>query len=190
MNIYKELLARFYEVKGEDIERHTKDDDLKSLLKNLSVCEEIKDVYGIDLTDNNLFNNVEAYTVNNFRTRLHMRGGDGYIGLFSEIYNSDKQPSNKEMLLKISHPTGAYIFGDYYPRDFFDKFFQEVQERTNVEYVDAPNHSLYYTLENVMETLRVYKEIYEEYVEKNKENYRLEMIRRKKAELEKLEASL
>lgn len=189
MNIYKELLDRFCEVKGDDIERNTKDYDLKSLLKHLYICKEIKDAYTIDLTSK-LFINLNVSSVNAFNSRVNMRGGDGYIGLFSEIYNSDKQPNDEQMLLKISHSTGAYMFGDYYPRDFFDKFFQEVQERTNVEYVDIVNRSLYYTLENVMETLQLYKEIYEEYVEKNKENYRLEMIKRKKAELEKLEAEL
>jgi hypothetical protein len=190
MNLYRELLDKFYEVKGKDIANFTKDKDLESLLNSLSVCVEIKDAYDIDLTNKNVFKNFNVYNINKFNASISMSSGDGYIGLFSEIYNSDKQPKGEQMLLKISHPTGAYIFGDYYPSGFFNKFFQELQERTKVEYVDSLNNSLYYTLENAMESLRLYKEIYAKYSKNNEENYKIEMIRRKKEELERLESQL
>ena len=59
-----------------------------------------------------------------------------------------------------------------------------------VEYVDILNHSLYYTLENVMESITIYKEVYKEYVEKNKENYKKVMIEQKKLEIERLQKEL
>jgi hypothetical protein len=190
MNLYKELLERFYEVKGHDIKSFTKDKDLESLLNQLSICGEIKEKYEIDLMDTTIFSRFNVLNADNFNACVYMNGGDGYVGSFSKIYNSDKQPNGEEMLFKISHPTGAYIFGDYYPSDFFNKFFEEIINKTNVEYIDPVNHSLYYTLENSLDALYIYKKICREYVEKNKENYKLEMIKRKKEEIEKLENQL
>jgi hypothetical protein len=189
MNIYEELLNRFHEVKGTEFGSFTEDKKLDELLKRLSTCEQINEKYGIDLTTNQ-FNVMNISSVNKFNASVSMCGGDGYIGLISEIFNSDKQPEVAEMLLKISHPTGAYIFGDYYPQAFFNDFFEEVKRESNPKYVDPLNKSLYYTLENAMNVLDIYEKIHKKYSERNKENYRQEMIRRKKIELENLEKQL
>ena len=75
-------------------------------------------------------------------------------------------------------------------RYFFNEFFKELQDRTKVEYVDPINHSLYYTLENAMESISIYNEVYTEYREKNKENYNKVMIEQKKLEIERLQKEL
>ena len=188
MNIYEEFLNRFHEVKGIEFGSFTEDKKLDELLVKLSSCEKIKEKYGIDLMDRK-FTIRNISSENKFNASISMCGGDGYIGLVSEIFNSDKQPETPEMLLKISHPTGAYIFGDYYPQIFFNEFFEEVKRETNPEYIDSLNKSLYYTLENAMNVLNNYDKIHKKYVEMNKENYKKEMIRRKKIELENLENS-
>lgn len=190
MNIYKEMLEKLYEVKGREIKSFTKIKDLERLLNTLSICEEIKSKYNIDLTDRDMFNEFNVSTVDSFSAQVSMNGGDGYIRLISEIYNSDKQPIGSEMLFKIAHPTGAYIFGEYYPRDLFNEFFEELKNRTNFEYLDDVNHSLYYKIENMLESLGIYNKIYKEYSEKNKENYKKEMIKRKKEEIERLESEI
>ena len=189
MNVYDKMLKQFQKEKGTEIRKYTKEDDLVGLLKTLSTCDKIKDKYGIDLIDK-MFSNVSVVDINRFSANIYMNGGDGYIGIISEIYNSDKQPPNPQLLLKISHSTGAYIFGDYYPKDLFNEFFAELQVRTKVEYVDILNHSLYYTLENAMESIAIYKEVYKEYIEKNKENYKKVMIEQKKLEIERLQNEL
>ena len=189
MNIYEELLNRFHEVKGSEFKSFTEDKNLDKILNKLSICEKINEKYGIDLTSRK-FSNFNVTNENKFNASVSMCGGDGYIGLFSEIFNSKKQPEVAEMLLKISHSTGAYIFGDYYPYEFFDEFFEEVRNKTKPKYVDPLNHSLYYTLENVMNTLDIYQKIYSIYSEMNKENYKKEMIKLKKAEIEALEKSV
>ena len=73
---------------------------------------------------------------------------------------------------------------------FFNDFFEEVKRESNPKYIDPLNKSLYYTLENAMNVLDIYEKIHKKYSEKNKENYRQEMIRRKKIELENLEKRL
>lgn len=189
MNVYDKMLKQFQKEKGTEIRKYTKEADLECLLKTLSTCEKIKDRYNIDLIDK-MFSNVSVVDINKFSALIYMGGGDGYIGTISEICNSDKQPPNPQLLLKISHSTGAYIFGDYYPTDLFNEFFAELQAKTKVEYVDVCNHSLYYTLENAMESITIYKEVYKEYVEKNKENYKKVMIEQKKREIERLQKEL
>ena len=190
MNVYDKMLRQFYKEKGEEIRKFTKEDDLEKILKTLSTVEKIKDKYGIDFNDSKLFNSYNVTDIYRFNASVSMRGGDGYIGTISKIYNSDKQPSKPQLLLKISHSTGAYIFGNYYPIDFFNEFFKELQDKTKVEYVDPINHSLYYTLENAMESISIYNEVYAEYREKNKENYNKVMIEQKKLEIEKLQKEL
>ena len=189
MNVYDKMLKQFQKEKGTEIRKYTKEDDLEGLLKTLSTVEKIKEKYGIDLIDK-MFRSFNVTDISRFSANIYIGGGDGYIGTFSEIYNSDKQPPSPQLLLKISHSTGAYIFGDYYPKDLFNEFFAELQAKTKVEYVDILNHSLYYTLENVMESITIYKEVYKEYVEKNKENYKKVMIEQKKLELERLQMEL
>ena len=189
MNVYEKMLKSFYKEKGSDLKSFTKEKDLESLLKTLSTCEYIKEKYGIDLSSRNLFSSFNVSDINKFNANVYMHGGDGYIGLISEVYNASNQPKEPEMLLKISHTTGAYIFGDYYPSDLFEEFFKAIQDKTDVKYMDPINHSLYYSLENTVETLKIYEEIYKEYTEKNKENYKKVMIERKKAELKALESN-
>lgn len=190
MNVYDKMLKQFYKEKGESIRKYTKEEDLEGLLKTLSTVEKIKEKYGIDLNDDKMFRNFNIIDIYRFNAQVYMSGGDGYIGTISEIYNSDKQPPSPQLLLKISHLTGAYIFGEYYPTDLFNEFFDELKSRTKVEYIDMPNHSLYYTLENAMESITTYKEVYKEYIEKNKENYKKVMIEQKKLEIERLQKKL
>lgn len=77
---------------------------------------------------------------------------DARIGYYREgersISWSDdgRQPSN-EWLYQISYPTGAYIFGDSYPKETFNKMFEEMKTY-NPKYVDTANHVLYFTAEN------------------------------------------
>ena len=190
MNVYDKMLKQFYKEKGESIRKYTKEEDLEGLLKTLSTVEKIKEKYGIDFNDSKIFSSFNVTNIYRFNAQVYMSGGDGYIGTISEIYNSDKQPSSPQLLLKISHSTGAYIFGDYYPTDLFNEFFDELRAKTKVEYVDVCNHSLYYTLENAMEAITIYKEVYKEYIEKNKENYKKVMIEKKKLEIERLQKEL
>ena len=187
MNVYEKMLREFHKAKGTELKSFTKEKDLESLLNTLSICENIKEKYGLDLSNRNVFSGFSVSSIDRFSANVYMNGGDGYVGSITGIYNSAKQPKSSQILLKISHPTGAYIFGDYYPVDLFNEFFSEVIENTMVEYCDHVNHSLYYTLENTMDTLKKYDEIYKKYIEKNKENYRRIMIERKKHEIEALE---
>lgn len=115
-----------------------------------------------------------------------------YIGFFDgkhrRISCSDdgRQPKN-ETLLYIGYPTGAYIFGDDYPIEFFQKFFLELKTY-NPKYIDSANKSLYFDLDNAGKIYNAYDSIIKRYYEENKEDLRQRKIKQLKEELSKLEA--
>lgn len=105
------------------------------------------------------------------------------IYIFKNITNhGDIEP---EELLKISFPTGAYIFGDDYYTKFFDEFF-EALKLVKPKYKDDINHALYYSSDNGKEAYEHYKKTYEEYREKYKEYVKQRKIERLEEELKAL----
>lgn len=115
-----------------------------------------------------------------------------YIGIFDgerrriSWPDDGRQPKN-ETLLYISYPTGAFIFGDDYPTEFFQKFFLELKTY-KPKYIDSANKSLYFSLDNAGKIYNDYDSIIKRYYEKNKEDLRQRKIKQMKYELSKLEA--
>ena len=89
-------------------------------------------------------------------------------------YEADGKEPNDEFLLAISFSTGAYIFSEDYPKEYFQMFFDELQTY-NPDYKDIANSSLYWKIENGVEIfskfhsiLDKYKQEYNEYAKKEK----------------------
>ena len=91
--------------------------------------------------------------------------------------DDDKQICGR--FLKISFSTGAYIFGEDYPQEFFQRFFGELKG-LSPESVDSANKCLYFSMENAGKAYESYKDILKKYREEN----RVDALRRraKKAE--------
>lgn len=92
-----------------------------------------------------------------------------------------RQPDN-ELLLKIGFCTGAYMFGNDYPTDFFEQFFTHLKTFAP-KYVDDANHCLYWSMDNAKDIWNVYPELLKEWHQKNKEDLK---ERRKKHLMEEL----
>ncbi len=111
-------------------------------------------------------------------------GGEVRIGYYGEgedrISWSDdgRQPSN-EWLYRISYPTGAYIFGDSYPKETFNKMFEEMKTYSP-KYTDTANHVLYFTSENAKTFHDNFKKIENKY----RGMVQDELNRKRKRELE------
>lgn len=95
-----------------------------------------------------------------------------------------KQPNN-EMLMNISFPTGAYIFGEDYPEEFFYEFFSELI-KLKPKYKDTRNHSLYFSLDNAGSIYDEFNLILKRYNELNKKNIKIRRIEKLKEELDAL----
>mgnify|MGYP001573383291 FL=1 len=117
------------------------------------------------------------------------------IGLWGKKYNrtiswedNGKQPDD-ELLLRISFPTGAYIFGNDYGVDFFKEFFLELKSY-NPKYIDTVNCGLYFSMDNAGKIFNDFKCILDKYHVKNKEDAKRRKIIKIKKELKALEVSM
>ena len=95
-----------------------------------------------------------------------------------------RQPSNEE-LIKVSFPTGAYIFGDSYPTSVFNRLFIELKS-FNPLYSDTKNSSLYFSLEDGARLYKEFDEIYKKYRELHTEESKAQKIKELEYQLAKL----
>lgn len=115
-----------------------------------------------------------------------------YLNRMGEKYDrtiswsdDDTQPID-EVLLCISFPTGAYIFGNDYPSNLFQSFFLELKSY-KPKYVDSRNNSLYYSLDNASAVFNNFDTILEKYNQLNETDVKARKILKMKEELAKLE---
>lgn len=114
------------------------------------------------------------------------------IGMYGEDYrrtiswsDDGSQPEN-ELLLVVSFPTGAYIFGDDYPVDLFKDFFNELSTFAP-KYSDTTNKCLYFSMDNAKNIFNSFYDILNKYKELNRQDFNRRKIERLKKEIEKLE---
>lgn len=96
-----------------------------------------------------------------------------------------KQPEN-EWLYVIGFPSGAYYFGDHYPKETFNAFFNELKEY-KPKYSDTNNHVLYFSPENAITIHAVFEDIVKKYAELSAEEYKKQKAEKLRKELEELE---
>ena len=116
-----------------------------------------------------------------------------YIGWWGDRYrrtiswSDDGIQPEDELLLCISFPTGAYIFGGDYPTEFFQKFFLELKT-FKPKYIDSSNKSLYFSMDNAGDIFNEYETILKKYYEENKKDIQRRKLQKMKDELAKFEA--
>lgn len=111
----------------------------------------------------------------------------GNGGRYISWPDDDRQPMN-EWLFNISFPTGAYIFGDDYDyqQDLFQDFIGRLKSY-KPDYSDTVNKSFYWKLENAKPIVEEFNGIYQEFQEKNKQEFdkrKADKLRKQLAELE------
>lgn len=127
----------------------------------------------------------EAHTINDHMCLFMM--GEKYKRLIG-CPDDNRQPDN-ELLLNISFSTGPYIFGEHYPKEFFNKFFEELKSY-NPKYIDTKNSSLYYSMDNAGVIFKKFLEILDKYYNLNKEDTKKRQIAGLKQKIEKLSNEL
>jgi hypothetical protein len=115
------------------------------------------------------------------------------IGMWGEKFrrtiswpDNGKQPKN-ELLLQYSFSVGAYIFGEHYPVELFQKLFQELKTY-NPKYVDSHNSALYFSMDNAKDIFNIFDDIMKKYFVLNKEDYKERQIKKLEDELLKLKS--
>lgn len=141
----------------------------------------LKEEYGFDI-DPKTISSLEWVRLREYIT----------LGLWGEKYHrtiswsDDGSQPDGELLLEIRFSTGAYIFGDDYPTNLFQKFFLELKSY-NPNYTDTANHNLYFSMDNAGKIFNEFNSILKKYYELNKEDFKQRRIIKMKEELEKLE---
>ena len=171
---YKEILdvlKKYREICVYDV------NEMESLAKKHLFGIELKEKYGFNVEPRN----IKSLDWNRFSDYMS-------LGLWGEKYNrkiswSDdgKQPEN-ELLLELSFSTGACIFGDDYPTELFQRFWQELKTY-NPKYSDTTNNNLYFSLENGAKLFNEFKDILEKYYEINKIDAKERKIKKLQKEL-------
>ena len=105
------------------------------------------------------------------------------ISTYSNIPNGSE--INPTELLKISFPTGAFIFGDDYDTELFEDFYKELHKVTPA-YEDELNHTLYYAIDNGSEAYEHYRQIYKKYKKMAVDRRKQRIIKELKKALEEL----
>ena len=175
---YKEILKALNKYKSEivfDV------DSLEIQAKNHLFGVELVEKYGFNIDPKKIYS-----------TDWQKMKENIFIGFFDGerrdiSWSDDGRQPNNETLLYISYPNGPYVFGDDYPKEFFQKFFMELKTY-NPKYIDSANRGLYFSLENAGKIYNDYDSIMKRYHEENKEDLKQRKIKKMKDELAKLEA--
>ena len=176
----------------------TKLDKYKNMISSLSV----DDAFEKDII-NKLKNRVNAIEIFNLfgigelnieetlNTEFVRISDNCFIAKFSEeLYRTiscsdDKTQPNNEWLYAITFSYGAYIFGNHYPTETFNKFFDELKTY-RPSYCDTVNHNIYFSPENASAIHKNYKGIFEKYREIASEEIKQIRIKNLEKELENL----
>lgn len=139
--------------------------------------------YGIDIRKS------YVHSTDWFKESDHVTFGR-YGGKYNRTisWSSDGRQPEDEFLMNISFSTGPYIFGEDYPQEFFQRFFQELLS-LDPDYTDLANKSLYWKIENASAAYKAFPEILKKYGELNKEDIKQRRIAKLEADLQKLKQS-
>lgn len=157
--------------------------ELETKAKNHLFGTELLEKYGLIVDPKDV--RMPEYDYTNF-------SNDRFIGWYGEKYRrtiswlDDKNQPNYEILFMLSFSTGAYIFGDDYPTELFQQFWNELKSY-NPDYSDTNNHNLYWKLKNAKDIFNEYPNILKKYHELNKVDSKKRKIEKLKEDLAKLE---
>jgi hypothetical protein len=166
-------------------------DEIKNKIENRLQSIEWKEKYNItvpldtDFTRNyfklsNSYGNLYFSYYDDAKQEHESGKGGRYIGWSDD----GSQPLN-EWLLSISFGTGAYIFGDDYPVEMFQNYFNELKT-LNHKFIDSANYYIYWTLEEAGNVLIQLPIITQKYIELNNKDSKVRKIKKLEEELNKL----
>lgn len=144
---------------------------------------ELKEKYGLDINPNY----IRSLDWNQLGEYCSIAKYGGKYNRTISWPDDGRQPKD-ELLLEIGFSTGPYIFGQDYPKEFFQQFFNELKSY-NPKYVDTANKCLYFSRDNASIIYNNFKNILQKYYDLNKEDVKQRKINKLKEELEKLEKS-
>lgn len=180
-------MKNFYD---EILEKCEKQEKTEAIYAIEDICE--RQLLADKLKDFNIsFDDIKNTTF----IRITEWRGEKCIAMFGPSYpnrkilNSNIQPTEDEMLFYICFSTGAYVFGDDYDKELFNRFFEELKTY-EPKYIDEVNHYVYYDLKNGVKVFKDYDKIFKKYTEEHEKRYKRNKYEQLKKEIQKLEEQL
>lgn len=128
-----------------------------------------------------------------FWVRLPSRLGDMSIGTFGTKHGRNmgcvSNVPKSEILLSIRFCTGPFTFGEDYPKEFFNSFFDELIS-IGAKYTDRINSELYFSMDNATEFMEQFPSVCEKYLAENRRDILKRKCERLEAEAEEIKAKL
>lgn len=160
-------------------------------------CDEVKKLlYSIKLQEDYGILNITRSMVQCTESSVFVRINDNmYIASMGEKYRrtiswsvDGRQPED-EIMLVLSFPTGAYIFGDSYPTELFARMWEEIKSY-DFKYLDDVNHNVYFSLDVAAPIANGFRDILNKYYKIFKDEANLRRAEELRRELAKLEENL
>lgn len=101
-------------------------------------------------------------------------------------WSADRRQPKDEIMLVLTFPTGAYIFGDSYPTALFNDMWAEIKT-FNFKYVDDVNHNVYFSLDEAAPIANAFRDILQKYYKRFRDEFNVRRAAELRRELEKLE---
>ena len=161
------------------------------------VCYEVNRLlYAFKLQEDYGILCVKPNMVQNLEPNVYVRINDNmYIVSMGKKHNrtiswsvDGRQPED-EIMLVISFPTGAYIFGDSYPKELFERMWTEIKSY-GFKYADDMNNNVYFSLDTAAPIANAFRNILNKYYKIYKDEANLRKVNELRRELEKLEGTL
>lgn len=156
-------------------------EDIKTMCEKQLLAEELNSKFGFNLSYKDICCE-DWIKISNYY-------GDMGIGIWGVDYNRticniQEQPIN-ERLFSICFPTGAYIFGEDYPKKLFERFYSEL-ETYKPKYNDKINHDLYFDLDNGAKIYKEYENILRKYQKEHNDGAKQRKIEELQKEIDRL----
>lgn len=159
-------------------------DEIKKTLYSIRLQED----YGIHGVTRNMVQSAEPdvyVRINDYMSVMSM--GERYRRTVS--WSVDGRQPKDEVMLVIGFPTGAYIFGDSYPTEFFEELWSELKSY-GPKYVDDMNHNIYFPIEEAAPIANAFRGILDKYYKRWRDEANIRKAAALRKELEKLEDSI
>jgi hypothetical protein len=161
------------------------------------VCDAVvKTLYAIKLEEDYGIKNITRNMVRGSESNVYVRINDYmYIASMGEKYrrtiswSADGRQPEDEIMLVLSFPTGAYIFGDSYPTELFARLWEEIKSY-GYKYVDDMNHNVYFSLDTAAPIANGFRDVLNRYYKIFKEEANIRRAEELKKELARLEENL
>ena len=163
----------------------------------IRTCDEVKKLlYSIKLEEDYGILNITRSMVQCTESSVFVRINDNmYIASMGEKYrrtiswSADGRQPDDEIMLVLSFPTGAYIFGDSYPTEIFTRMWEEIKSY-GYKYVDDMNHNVYFSLDVAAPIANGFRDILNKYYKIFKDEANIRRAEELRKELAKLEENL